>query len=152
MKGYQRLQDRYKEFTVRCLAAPNPDISAPAPAEATPAGRPPVLGGRAVLGTRSVSAPLGGLVRPNPDVFTETPRSNLGKVRVFADSDPQGNPVETNQWDHLDSRSAATKENSKEATGWKGNTLRQTGLQAPRTPKIPIFRDEACRKLDFRKR
>jgi hypothetical protein len=120
----------------------------PAPAPAPPPTNAPSSGNlqfgkRSALGTRSVSAPVPQSSRG--DVFTDAPRSghqsNRGRIAVFSNA-PADEDAQLNDWPQLDTKAAANKENSKDATPWKGETLHQAIPATPRTPKIPIYRDE----------
>jgi len=44
------------------------------------------------------------------------------------------------EWGDFGTRDERRKENTVEATPWKGETLPQKGV-APRTPKVEVFRD-----------
>ncbi|KAG8968627.1 hypothetical protein FRC03_006748 [Tulasnella sp. 419] len=133
------LQTRYNEFMTRMLSAPpttSQSNNEPIP-DAT--NSQPTLGGRKVLGVRTGTSSSSAA----PSSSGPAPRTgNRGKIAVFVDGPPMQGELQSNEWRELDSQVAANKENSQEATPWKGQRLPQLGAATPKTPKISVFRDE----------
>jgi len=128
------LQTRYDEFMTRMLTAPTDTFIQEESSASTS------LGSRSVLGSRGGSG-SGPIAQP-----TATPRAgnlgNRGKISVFVDDGAsQTGTHQTNQWKELDTQAAGSKENSAEATPWKGEKLPQKNAFTPKTPKISVFRD-----------
>lgn len=133
----ERIKARHQQFLSRIMAIsgqiPDEDPALPAPTFRTP--------GRAVLGQvgtvlgSSQLAPSQRIARPN----------NGSKMEIFADG--QSRPAEdgaAGEWADFGTRDSRRKENTVEATAWKGETLPQSAARnrvAPRTPKIEVFRE-----------
>jgi hypothetical protein len=65
-------------------------------------------------------------------------------LEVFSDESGQRSENDApGEWGDLGTRDERKKENTVEATSWKGETLPQKGV-APRTPKVEVFRDVVC--------
>lgn len=98
-------------------------------------------GGRAILGqVAAASSAISGAVQLAPSTrLSRAP--NGAKMGIFTDEPGhRGQDDAPGEWADFGTRDERRKENTVEATPWKGETLPQKGV-APRTPKLEVFRD-----------
>ena len=65
---------------------------------------------------------------------------NGHKMEVFSDTRGSNDDGERGEWADLGTRDGRRKENTVEATPWKGETLPQKKT-VQRTPKLEVFKD-----------
>ncbi|ORX40462.1 hypothetical protein BD324DRAFT_574984 [Kockovaella imperatae] len=136
-----RLKNRHQAFLARIMAPPSGVVPDDEPERST----------RAVLGqTETGPSLISGAVQLAPS--TRLSRAPNGhKMEIFTDSGASGDDGERGEWADLGTRDDRRKENTVEATPWKGETLPQKRA-AQRTPKLEVFKDsldnDAVRSAD----
>ena len=131
----ERLKTRHKAFLQRILVASSRDIPDDEPLV------PARSGGRSVLGqVATTPSAISGAVQLAPSTrLSRAP--NGAKMGIFTDEPGhRGQDDAPGEWGDFGTRDERRKENTVEATPWKGETLPQKGAM-PRTPKVEVFRD-----------
>lgn len=130
----ERLKTRHKAFLQRILVASSRDIPDDEPLA------PSRSAGRSVLGQVATPSTISGAVQLAPSTrLSRAP--NGAKMGIFTDEPGhRGQDDAPGEWGDFGTRDDRRKENTVEATPWKGETLPQKGV-APRTPKVEVFRD-----------
>jgi checkpoint serine/threonine-protein kinase len=131
----ERLKTRHKAFLQRILVASSRDIPDDEPLLPTRSA------GRSILGqVATPSAAISGSVQLAPSTrLSRAP--NGAKMGIFTDEPGhRGQDDGPGEWGDFGTRDERRKENTVEATPWKGETIPQKGV-APRTPKVEVFRD-----------
>jgi checkpoint serine/threonine-protein kinase len=137
-KPLERLKLRYNAFNIRMATPLPPNLFAPSVPDPDPSSRT-----RSTLGTLAgSSAPsLGSSSSSRPNGSSRKP----GGMAIFVDGVEGGEAAEEDErrWHgQLGTRDEVRKENERESTVWKGETLPQGRGIAPRTPKLQIFKDD----------
>jgi checkpoint serine/threonine-protein kinase len=129
----ERLKKRHHDFLQRILVASSRDIPDDEPLI------PARSAGRSILGQVATAAAISGSVQLAPSTrLSRAP--NGAKMGVFSDESGRGQDDAPGEWADFGTRDERRKENTVEATAWRGETLPQKGV-APRTPKVEVFRD-----------
>jgi len=129
----ERLKKRHRDFLQRILVASSRDIPDDEPLV------PARSAGRSILGQVATAPTISGSVQLAPSTrLSRAP--NGAKMGVFSDESGRGQDDAPGEWADFGTRDDRRKENTVEATTWKGETLPQKGV-APRTPKVEVFRD-----------
>lgn len=137
----ERLKGRHQAFLARIMAPPSgvvPDDDPQPPPR--PSSSRSVLGqvGGGGLSTVSGATPL----QQQPQRISRG--TNGSKLEIFSDASGAAADPEASQWEDFGTRDGRRKENTIEATPWKGETLPQSAARhrvAPRTPKLEVFKD-----------
>lgn len=135
-KPLERLKLRYNAFNIRMATPLPPNLFPPPPPALDPSTRT-----RSTLGTLagSSSSSLGSSSSSRPNGS-----SRKGGMAIFVDGGEGSEAVEEDErrWHgQLGTRDEIRKENERESTAWRGETLPQGRGIAPRTPKLEIFKD-----------
>lgn len=96
---------------------------------------------RSVLGqVSSGSSGVSGATQTPGSSRISTSR-NGAKMAIFSDASATAEQPDATPWDDFGTRDGRRKENTVEATPWKGETIKQGRPVAPRTPKLEVFKD-----------
>ncbi|OCF61498.1 BUB protein kinase [Kwoniella mangroviensis CBS 10435] len=137
-----RLKNRHKQFLERIMAPPSGVVPDDEPSSSTSA--PARTLGRSVLGqVATASASVAGATQLAPSLRVAS-KGNGSKMEVFSDDNGRSEDTAPGEWADFGTRDARRKENTIEATPWKGETLPQSASRlrmAPRTPKVEVFKD-----------
>nr|XP_018261155.1 BUB protein kinase [Kwoniella dejecticola CBS 10117]OBR83313.1 BUB protein kinase [Kwoniella dejecticola CBS 10117] len=136
-----RLKNRHKQFLERIMAPPSGVVPDDEPSSSSGPLRTP---GRSVLGqVATASTSVAGATQLAPSLRVAS-KGNGSKMEIFSDDRGRNEDTAPGEWADFGTRDARRKENTVEATQWKGETLPQSvgrGRIAPRTPKVEVFKD-----------
>nr|XP_019043872.1 BUB protein kinase [Kwoniella bestiolae CBS 10118]OCF22802.1 BUB protein kinase [Kwoniella bestiolae CBS 10118] len=146
-----RLKNRHKQFLERIMAPPSGVVPDDEPSTSSAPTRTP---GRSILGqVATASTSVAGASQLAPSLRVAS-KGNGSKMEIFSDDQGRSEDTAPGEWADFGTRDARRKENTVEATAWKGETLPQSasrGRTAPRTPKVEVFKDtenEGIRSAD----
>ncbi|WWC72267.1 uncharacterized protein I206_106229 [Kwoniella pini CBS 10737] len=136
-----RLKNRHKQFLERIMAPPSGIVPEDDPSSSSAPLRTP---GRSVLGqVATASTSVAGATQLAPSLRVAS-KGNGSKMEIFSDGSGKNEDSAPGEWADFGTRDARRKENTVEATQWKGETLPQSAARtrvAPRTPKVEVFKD-----------
>jgi checkpoint serine/threonine-protein kinase len=140
----ERIKTRHQAFLARILASSTSVIPDDEPAPSTSRSASQSRSALSALGSStSTPAPasLSGAVQAAHTVkSTSKSNPNGAKMAILTDENGGGEDSAPGEWADFGTRDARRKENTVEATPWKGEVLPQKRV-APRTPKVEVFMD-----------
>ncbi len=148
----KRLQQAYQAFLARPPVIPSTSSSTLVnPSNSSATGGP---GGRRVLTSRTPSGSSASTTthhqQQSHTSYSSTRPPNASRIDVFSDASADAASAQQSlPWEDIGTRDGVRKENEREATGWKGEMLKQDkramARVAPRTPKLEVFNDVSVR-------
>lgn len=101
---------------------------------------------RSVLGQVGAGGGLSSVSGATPKQTSQriSRGTNGSKLEIFSDASGAAADPEATAWEDFGTRDGRRKENTIDATPWKGETLPQSAARhrvAPRTPKLEVFKD-----------
>ena len=133
----ERLKSRYEAFLARLMVHSSNEIP-----DDDPSAVPARSSARSVLGQvggPASSSSISGATQLAPSTRLSK-AANGSKMEIFSDATGHGDDGPAAEWSDFGTRDGRRKENTIEATAWKGETLPQKRV-APRTPKLEVFKD-----------